>query len=75
MTFIPQDPNIKKSCLNACTKEAIEAGVCNCLNKVNIKQFDIPVVSDSCEWCGIEKENRNGLCRECGRFPSPGNYR
>jgi len=44
MTFIPQDPNIEKSCLNACTKEAIEAGVCNCLNKVNIKQFDIPVV-------------------------------
>jgi len=36
---------------------------------------NIPLVSGSCEWCGTEKENLNGLCRECGRFPSPSNYR
>jgi hypothetical protein len=32
-------------------------------------------VSGSCEWCGTTKQNPNGLCRECGRFPSPSNYR
>jgi len=40
------------------------------LNK--LLQYD---VSGSCEWCKNEKENRNGLCKECGRFPSPNNYR
>jgi len=37
--------------------------------------LDLFSVSGSCEWCGNEKENPNGLCRECGRFPSPSNYR
>jgi len=40
-----------------------------------VKLLPIQNVSDNCEWCGTEKENRNGLCRECGRFPSPSNYR
>jgi len=37
--------------------------------------LDLFAVSGSCEWCGTIKENPNGLCRECGRFPSPSNYR
>jgi hypothetical protein len=39
------------------------------------KALSLGVVSGSCEWCGSEKENPNGLCKECGRFPSPSNYR
>ena len=38
-------------------------------------QLTIPDVSSSCEWCGAKKENHNGLCTECGRFPSPSNFR
>jgi hypothetical protein len=37
--------------------------------------LDLFAVSGSCEWCGTTKQNPNGLCRECGRFPSPSNYR
>lgn len=37
-------------------------------------QLTIPDVSN-CEWCGAKKENHNGLCMECGRFPSPSNFR
>jgi hypothetical protein len=40
-----------------------------------VKKLPIHNVRDSCEWCGTKKENRNGLCKECGRFPSPNNYR
>ena len=38
-------------------------------------ELTIPDVSSSCEWCGAKKENHNGLCTECGRFPSPSNFR
>lgn len=37
--------------------------------------LDLFAVSGNCEWCGTTKENPNGLCRECARFPSPSNYR
>ena len=37
--------------------------------------LDLFAVNGSCEWCGTEKKNPNGLCKECGRFPSPSNYR
>lgn len=40
-----------------------------------VKKLTIPDVSSSCEWCGAKKENHNGLCTECGRFPSPSNFR
>lgn len=40
-----------------------------------VKNCSIPDVSSSCEWCGSQKENPNGLFKECGRFPSPSNYR
>lgn len=40
-----------------------------------VKLLPIQNVIGNCEWCGKEKENPNGLCRECGRFPSPCNYR
>ena len=45
------------------------------LEKAEQQVLDLFVVSGNCEWCGTAKENPNGLCRECGRFPSPSNYR
>ena len=45
------------------------------LEKAEQQVLDLFVVSGSCEWCGTAKENPNGLCQECGRFPSPSNYR
>ena len=44
-------------------------------NLASKQVLDLFAVSGSCEWCGTAKENPNGLCKECGRFPSPSNYR
>lgn len=47
------------------------------LEKAEQQVWDLFAVSGigSCEWCGTAKKNPNGLCGECGRFPSPSNYR
>ena len=40
-----------------------------------LEKLGISAVRGSCEWCDTEKENPDGLCKKCGRFPSPSNYR
>lgn len=57
MTFIPQDLYIEKNCLLPCDKATIESGLCNCLNRSETKQFDMPrVVFTCCPKC----ESTNG---------------
>ena len=58
------------------TTEEMAKNICELLNHQNkVNNSVLYDVSCSCEWCGTEKENPNGLCVECGKFPSPSNYR
>jgi len=68
MTFIPKQQN--KHCFIACSKDKVNAGLCDCVNRMRNEALRKPLVSGSfCKHYGVKKEVKDGVefyCRDCG---------
>ena len=68
MTFIPQQQ--EKNCFVACSEDKVNAGLCDCINRMRNQALRQPPVIGSvcrCKKCNCEIKNDigDGLCAEC----------
>lgn len=68
MTFIPQQQ--EKHCLVACSEDKVNAGLCDCLNRMKNEALrQPPVIKSVCDVCGsgdvIEVPHMGKNCNRC----------
>lgn len=69
MTFIPKQQ--EKNCFIACSEDKLNAGLCDCINRMKNQAFRQPSVIGSvcpCGRCLDEVDIQFKQCYECGRY-------
>jgi len=71
MTFIPQQQ--EKQCFIACSEDKVNAGLCDCINRMRKEALRQPLVMESVCSCskgkGIDHdEDGKAYCIDCGNY-------